>query len=257
MRGRFRGIYSHSTILVSIACYSAPIAVVCCSQHHRPATNPCPATTSPPQPDSKPSPTESSRSSSPSWCSSLRSPTWTASPDSTPLSPHSLSTPSLSPLRESIGSTTTTSSTAPKKPTNSSSTPTSSSSSGSRSCPSSPRMSSKKKLDSFSVFLYIASMIFTGFSFLLLRLSITRRLRIANKLEAEDTSVQHKHLYSLFTYLVAIAAAFYHRTWPSACAPSSPSSGSHRPSASNRANPARPTKTPISTASSLGYKAGS
>ena len=38
----------------------------------------------------------------------------------------------------------------------------------------------EKKLDSFSVFLYIASMIFTGFSFLLLRLSIARRLRIAN-----------------------------------------------------------------------------
>jgi uncharacterized membrane protein len=68
----------------------------------------------------------------------------------------------------------------------------------------------EKKLDSFSVFLYIASMICTGFSFLLLRLSISRRLRIANKLEAEDTSVQHKHLYSLFTYLVAMAAAFYH-----------------------------------------------
>ncbi len=35
----------------------------------------------------------------------------------------------------------------------------------------------EKKLDSFSVALYIASMIVTGFSFLLLRLSIARRLR--------------------------------------------------------------------------------
>jgi uncharacterized membrane protein len=68
----------------------------------------------------------------------------------------------------------------------------------------------EKKLDSFSVFLYIASMIFTGFSFLLLRLSIARRLRIANKLEAEDTSVQRKNLLSLFVYLVALSLAFSH-----------------------------------------------
>jgi uncharacterized membrane protein len=68
----------------------------------------------------------------------------------------------------------------------------------------------EKKLDSFSVALYASSMVVTGFSFLLLRLSISRRLRLAGKLETQDTSVQHKHLYSLFTYLVAIPSAFYH-----------------------------------------------
>jgi uncharacterized membrane protein len=68
----------------------------------------------------------------------------------------------------------------------------------------------EKKLDSFSIAIYASSMVVTGFSFLLLRLSIARRLRSAGKLEAQDTSVQHKHLYSLFTYLVAIPMAFYH-----------------------------------------------
>jgi uncharacterized membrane protein len=68
----------------------------------------------------------------------------------------------------------------------------------------------EKEMGSFSVALYASSMVITGFSFLLLRLSIGRRLRLAGKLETQDTSVQHKHLYSLFTYLVAIPAAFYH-----------------------------------------------
>ena len=68
----------------------------------------------------------------------------------------------------------------------------------------------EKKMDSFSVALYASSMVVTGFSFLLLRLAIARRLRLAGKLETQDTSVQRKHLYSLFTYLVAIPAAFYH-----------------------------------------------
>src|SRR5579864_8985890 len=44
----------------------------------------------------------------------------------------------------------------------------------------------EKKMDSFSVAIYIGSMILTGFSFLLLRLAIARRLRQAGKLEAED-----------------------------------------------------------------------
>jgi uncharacterized membrane protein len=67
-----------------------------------------------------------------------------------------------------------------------------------------------KKMDSFSVALYAASMVVTGFSFLLLRLAIGRRLRLAGKLETQDASIQHKHLYSLLTYLVAIPMAFYH-----------------------------------------------
>jgi uncharacterized membrane protein len=68
----------------------------------------------------------------------------------------------------------------------------------------------EKMMDSFSVALYIASMILTGFSFLLLRLAIGRRLRHAGKLEAEDTAVQRKNYLSLFVYLVAIPLAFQH-----------------------------------------------
>jgi uncharacterized membrane protein len=67
-----------------------------------------------------------------------------------------------------------------------------------------------KKMDSFSVALYAASMVVTGFSFLLLRLAIGRRLRLAGKLETQDTSVQHKHWMSLLTYLTAIPMAHYH-----------------------------------------------
>src|SRR5260370_10813906 len=67
-----------------------------------------------------------------------------------------------------------------------------------------------KKMDSFSVALYIASMILTGFSFLLLRLAIGRRLRHAGKLEAEDTAVERKNYLSLFVYFVAIPLAFQH-----------------------------------------------
>jgi uncharacterized membrane protein len=67
-----------------------------------------------------------------------------------------------------------------------------------------------KRMDSFSVALYAASMVVTGFSFLLLRISIARRLRNAGKLESQDTSVQHKHWMSLLTYVVAIPLAFYH-----------------------------------------------
>jgi uncharacterized membrane protein len=67
-----------------------------------------------------------------------------------------------------------------------------------------------KKMNSFSVALYAASMVVTGFSFLLLRLSIARRLRLAGKLETQDASVQHKHWMSLLTYVAAIPLAFYH-----------------------------------------------
>jgi uncharacterized membrane protein len=67
-----------------------------------------------------------------------------------------------------------------------------------------------KRMDSFSVALYAASMVVTGFSFLLLRISIARRLRKAGKVESQDTAVQHKHWMSLLTYVVAIPLAFYH-----------------------------------------------
>jgi uncharacterized membrane protein len=68
----------------------------------------------------------------------------------------------------------------------------------------------EKELDSFSVALYAASMVVTGFSFLLLRLSISRRLKQAGSLEREDTLVQRKHLMSLALYAVAIPLAFFH-----------------------------------------------
>ncbi|HEX3966411.1 MAG TPA: TMEM175 family protein [Edaphobacter sp.] len=68
----------------------------------------------------------------------------------------------------------------------------------------------EKKMNSFSVAIYVASMIFTGFSFLLLRLAIGRRLRHSGKLEAEDTAIQRKNWLSLFVYLVAIPLAFQH-----------------------------------------------
>jgi uncharacterized membrane protein len=67
-----------------------------------------------------------------------------------------------------------------------------------------------KRLDSFSVALYASSMVVTGFSFMLLRLAIGRRLRLAGKLEEQDTAVQQKHWLSLLTYLIAIPLAFYH-----------------------------------------------
>jgi TMEM175 potassium channel family protein len=68
----------------------------------------------------------------------------------------------------------------------------------------------EKKMDSFSVAVYIASMVVTGFSFLLLRLAISRRLRHAGRFEAEDKAVERKNWLSLFVYLVAIPLAFQH-----------------------------------------------
>jgi uncharacterized membrane protein len=68
----------------------------------------------------------------------------------------------------------------------------------------------EKKMDSFSVAIYVGSMIVTGFSFLLLRLAIARRLRHAGKFEAEDKAVERKNWLTLFVYVVAIPLAFQH-----------------------------------------------
>jgi uncharacterized membrane protein len=68
----------------------------------------------------------------------------------------------------------------------------------------------EKKMDSYSVAIYVASMIITGFSFLLLRLAINRRLRHTGRLEAEDKAVERKTWLSLFVYAVAIPLAFQH-----------------------------------------------
>jgi uncharacterized membrane protein len=68
----------------------------------------------------------------------------------------------------------------------------------------------EKESDAFSVALYAASMVITGFSFLLLRLAIERRLRIATALDSLDISGQRKHLLSLAFYGIAIPLAYFH-----------------------------------------------
>jgi uncharacterized membrane protein len=60
-----------------------------------------------------------------------------------------------------------------------------------------------KKMDSFSVLLYVVSMILTGGSFGLLRLVIGRHLRETGRLEREDAAAERKHGVSLAMYLVA------------------------------------------------------
>lgn len=64
--------------------------------------------------------------------------------------------------------------------------------------------------DSFSVSLYAASMIFTAFCFLLLRLAVDRLLRQAGDLNPEDRVTQRKHLISLGLYFIAIPLAQFH-----------------------------------------------
>jgi len=68
----------------------------------------------------------------------------------------------------------------------------------------------EKESDSFSIALYAASMVVTGFSFLLLRLAIERRMRIASTFQRLDAAVQRKHLLSLVFYGLAIPLAYYH-----------------------------------------------
>ena len=69
----------------------------------------------------------------------------------------------------------------------------------------------EKKIDSFSVALYVVSMIVTGVSFLLLRLAIGRRLRLTDALEEEDIATQRKHWMSLGLYVIAVPLSFYQR----------------------------------------------
>ncbi len=68
----------------------------------------------------------------------------------------------------------------------------------------------EKEGDAFSIALYAASMVVTGFSFLLLRLAIERRLRLAGTLQPLDVAVQRKHLLSLAFYALAMPLAYYH-----------------------------------------------
>ena len=67
----------------------------------------------------------------------------------------------------------------------------------------------EKREDTFSVALYAASLLLTGFSFLLLRVSVNARQRGEGNLEREDTAMQSKHWISLGTYLIAIPLAFF------------------------------------------------
>ena len=68
----------------------------------------------------------------------------------------------------------------------------------------------EKDLDAFGIAIYAASMVITGFGFLLLRMAIDRRLRLAGTLEQVDTGAQRKHLLSLAMYGVAIPLARAH-----------------------------------------------
>ncbi len=68
----------------------------------------------------------------------------------------------------------------------------------------------EKHSDSFSVALYAASMIVTGFTFLLLRLAIGRLLKQTGALQREDIATERKHYASLVLYLIAIPLAHFH-----------------------------------------------
>lgn len=65
-----------------------------------------------------------------------------------------------------------------------------------------------KKMDPFSVMLYVVIMILTGGSFGLLRFVIGRHLRATGRLERDDAAAERKHAISLAVYLVAVVSSF-------------------------------------------------
>ena len=65
-----------------------------------------------------------------------------------------------------------------------------------------------RKMDPFSVMLYVVSMILTGGSFFLLRLVIGRHLRETGQLQTADEAAERKHVISLVMYLVAVACSY-------------------------------------------------
>ena len=71
----------------------------------------------------------------------------------------------------------------------------------------------EKQINSFSVILYIVALMAVGFTFMLLRLAIGRRLRSKNALEQEDQAAIFKHWSSLAIYLIAIPLALYRAYW--------------------------------------------
>ena len=66
------------------------------------------------------------------------------------------------------------------------------------------------KMDSFSVCIYVSSMMLTGASFLVLRLAIGHHLRRSGSLEREDMMAERKHWVSILLYLVSIGLSFRH-----------------------------------------------
>ncbi len=67
-----------------------------------------------------------------------------------------------------------------------------------------------KKLDSFSVAMYAASLTITGFGFMLLRLTINERRHIEGSFQHADLAVQLKHWGSLATYILCVPLAYYY-----------------------------------------------
>ncbi|MBS1800334.1 MAG: DUF1211 domain-containing protein [Acidobacteria bacterium] len=68
----------------------------------------------------------------------------------------------------------------------------------------------EKHSDSFSVAIYAASMIFTGFMFFLLRISVARLLKKSETLSPEDVATKRKHIVSLALYIAAVPLAHFH-----------------------------------------------
>ena len=69
-----------------------------------------------------------------------------------------------------------------------------------------------KERDRFSVMLYTLSLLATGFTFMLLRLAIERRLRLEGTRTMVEVATQRKHWLSLGLYLVGMIVARYHAT---------------------------------------------
>lgn len=67
-----------------------------------------------------------------------------------------------------------------------------------------------KKIDSFSVSLYAASMLLTGLGFMLLRMTINARCKAEGTLEHTDLAVAAKHWGSVATYAAAVPLAHIH-----------------------------------------------
>jgi uncharacterized membrane protein len=66
------------------------------------------------------------------------------------------------------------------------------------------------KMDSFSVCIYVISMMLTGASFLVLRLAIGHHLRTSGQLEREDAVAERKHWLSILLYLVSVGLSLHH-----------------------------------------------